>query len=300
MQILVTGGTGFIGRSLCRHLSERGHGLTVLSRQAPDTVRRLCGETVMPVAGIDSLSPQAGFDAVVNLAGEPIADKRWTEARKRLLWESRIGLTSELVDYIARAETKPQILVSGSAVGYYGNRGDTLLDEESAGGDDFGHRLCAAWEEAASQAAGHGVRVCVLRTGLVVGRNGGFLQRMLPLFRRGLGGRIGDGRQWMSWIHIDDHVAVTEYLIGNARMEGAFNATAPNPVTNREFTECLARLLNRPAPLPVPAFTLRLALGEMAELLLGGQRVIPKRLQQEPFRFRYEHLEDALRDALGR
>ncbi|QJD28636.1 TIGR01777 family oxidoreductase [Methylococcus geothermalis] len=300
MQILVTGGTGFIGKSLCRHLLERGHRLTVLSRQAPDAVRRLCGEAVTPVASIDSLSPQAGFDAVVNLAGEPIADKRWTEARKRLLWESRVGLTSELVDYIARAETKPQVLVSGSAVGYYGNRGDTLLDEESTGGDDFSHRLCAAWEEAASQAAGHGVRVCVLRTGLVVGRNGGFLQRMLPLFRLGLGGQIGDGRQWMSWIHIDDHIAITAYLIGNARLEGAFNATAPHPVTNREFTDCLARLLNRPAPVPVPAFTLRLALGEMAELLLGGQRVIPKRLQQEPFRFSYEHLEDALRDALGR
>ncbi|QXP82709.1 TIGR01777 family oxidoreductase [Methylococcus sp. Mc7] len=300
MQILVTGGTGFIGKSLCRHLLERGHRLAVLSRQAPDAVRRLCGEAVTPVASIDSLSPQAGFDAVVNLAGEPIADKRWTEARKRLLWESRVGLTSELVDYIARAETKPQVLVNGSAVGYYGNRGDTLLDEESAGGDGFSHRLCAAWEEAASQAAGHGARVCVLRTGLVIGRHGGFLQRMLPLFGLGLGGRIGDGRQWMSWIHIDDHVAVTEYLIGNTRLEGAFNATAPNPVTNREFTECLASLLNRPAPLPVPAFTLRLALGEMAELLLGGQRVIPKRLQQEPFRFRYEHLEDALRHALGR
>lgn len=300
MHLLITGGTGFIGRSLCRHLLECAHQLTVLSRQAADTVRRLCGEAVTPVTGIDALSPQAGFDAVVNLAGEPIADKRWTEARKRLLWESRVGLTSALVDYIAQAETKPQVLVSGSAVGYYGDRGDALLDEESAGGDGFSHRLCAAWEEAASRAAEHGVRVCVLRTGLVVGRNGGFLQRMLPLFRLGLGGRIGDGRQWMSWIHLDDHVAVTEYLIGNARMVGAFNATAPHPVTNREFTECLARLLNRPAPFPVPAFPLRLALGEMAELLLGGQRVIPKRLQQEPFRFRYEHLEDALRDALGR
>jgi uncharacterized protein (TIGR01777 family) len=262
-------------------------------------VRDLCGEPVTPVSGLGELSTEAAYDAVINLAGESIAAKRWTEGRRKLLWDSRVALTAELVDFIAKSELKPGVLVSGSAVGFYGNRGDTPLDEESAFSDDFGHRLCAAWEEAARRAAEHGVRVCVLRTGLVIGRNGGFLQRMLPLFKLGLGGHVGDGRQFMSWVHLEDHVTMTEYLLGHTHLEGVFNATAPNPVTNREFTRCLARTLNRPAFLPVPARVLQLALGEMAELLLGGQRVLPARFQKEPFSFRYEHLEEALRDALG-
>lgn len=300
MQILITGGTGFIGKTLCRQLLQRGHQLTVFSRQPPERVRGFCGESVMPVSSLKELSSRSVFDAVVNLAGEPIAAKRWTEARKRLLWNSRVGLTSALVDFIAAVETKPKVIVSGSAVGYYGNRGDALLDEDSDGSDDFSHRLCAAWEEAASRATGHGIRVCLLRTGLVIGRNGGFLQQLLPLFKWGLDGRIGSGRQWMSWVHLDDHVAITEYLLDNAHLDGVFNATAPNPVTNREFTECLARVLKRPALLPVPATALHLALGELAELLLGGQRVVPRRLLNERFRFQYERLEEALRDAVER
>ena len=298
MQILITGGTGFIGKALCRRLLQQGHRLTVFSRQTPDRVRRICGDAVTPLSSLDALSTRAGFDAVVNLAGESIAGGRWTEARKQLLWDSRVGLTAELVDFIATAETKPGVMVSGSAVGYYGNRGDTPLDEDSDGVDDFSHRLCVVWEKEAARAAEHGVRVCILRTGLVVGRDGGFLQRLLPLFRLGLGGRIGSGRQWMSWIHLDDHIGVTEHLLDNAHLDGIFNATAPNPVTNREFTTCLARVLHRPAFLPVPAIALKLALGEMAELLLGGQRVLPTRLQHEPFRFRYERLEAALREAI--
>lgn len=300
MEILITGGTGFIGKTLCRRLLQGGHRLTLLSRQAPEKVRKLCGEPVTPLASLEQLSPARHFDAVINLAGESIAASRWTPARKELLWDSRIGLTSQLIRFIAAAEAKPLVLVSGSAVGYYGNRGDEPLAEESSGRDDFGHRLCAAWEEEALRAGDHGVRVCLLRTGLVVGRGGGFLQRMLPLFKLGLGGRIGDGRQWMSWVHLDDHVAMTEYLLGNAGLEGAFNATAPNPVTNREFTETLAKVLRRPAWFPVPAAVLRPALGEMAELLLGGQRVLPARFRKESFAFRYERLEAALREALGR
>jgi len=300
MHILITGGTGFIGRTLCRHLLQQGHQLTVLSRQTPDRVRAICGDTTTPIAALTQIPPQTALDAVVNLAGAPIAEGRWTESRKAVLWDSRVKLTSELIDFIAAAEKKPRVLVSGSAVGYYGNRGDTLLDENAEGSDDFSHRLCAAWEEAASRAADWGVRVCRLRTGLVIGRHGGFLQRMLPLFRLGLGGHIGSGRQWMSWIHLDDHVAITEYLLENARLDGVFNATAPNPVTNREFTEGLARILRRPAFLPVPAAALQLIFGEMAELLLGGQRVLPKRLQQESFRFRYESLDAALAEVVER
>ena len=299
MQILITGGTGFIGKTLCRRLSRSGHQLTVLSRQPPERVRHLCGDSVTPLPSLNELSPQTGFDAVVNLAGESIVAKRWTKARKKLLWDSRVGLTSELIDVIATAESKPGVMVSGSAVGYYGNRGDMVLDEDSDFSDDFGHRLCAAWEEQALRALDHGVRVCLLRTGLVIGKDGGFLRRMLPVFKLGLGGRIGDGRQWMSWIHLDDHVAMTEHLLDNSQLDGVFNATAPNPVTNREFTDCLARLLNRPAFFPVPASALKLVLGETAELLLGGQRVMPARLQRTQFRFRYESLQEALREALN-
>lgn len=300
MQILITGGTGFIGRALCGLLLQQGHELTVLSRQAAETVRRICGSSVAAVASIKNLSSQANYDAVVNLAGEPIAAKRWTDTRKQLLWDSRVTLTSDLVAFIGAARSKPQVMVSGSAVGYYGNRGDIPLDEDSEGSDDFSHQLCSAWEEAALAAVSHGVRVCVVRTGLVIGRNGGFLQRMLPLFKLGLGGRIGNGDQWMSWIHLDDHIALVEYLLNHSHLHGVFNAAAPDPVTNQEFTGCLARTLNRPALLPVPAAALQLVFGEMAGLLLGSQRVLPKRLQREGFRFRYERLDQALRDAIER
>ena len=300
MKVLMTGGTGFIGKALCRRLQGEGHQLTVLSRQTPRHVWHLCGEDVVPLGSLDDLAPNSRFDAVVNLAGEPIADRRWTEARKKALWDSRVGLTGKLVDFIASADNKPSVLVSGSAVGFYGNRGDEPLDETSPGSEDFSHRLCAAWEESALRAREYGVRVCLLRTGLVVGEGGGFLRRMLLPFKLGLGGRIGDGRQWMSWVHIEDHLAMTLALLGNPALEGAFNATAPNPVPNREFTETLAAVLGRPAILPVPAFVLRAALGEMAGLLLGGQRVLPARFLAQGFRFRYEHLAEALRQALGR
>lgn len=299
MQILITGGTGFIGTALCRHLSGQGHELTVLSRQTPAKVRQRCGETVTPLAELKDLSRRDTFDAVVNLAGESIVAQRWTDARKSVLWDSRVTLTEELVEFIATAEQKPSVLVSGSAVGYYGNRGDALLDEDSGFADDFGHRLCAAWEKAALRATEHGARVCVVRTGLVVGRDGGFLQRMLLPFKFGLGGRIGDGKQWMSWVHRSDHVAMTEYLLSHPHLEGVFNATSPHPVTNAEFTACLAQLLRRPACLPVPGFALRLLLGEMAELLLGGQRALPVRFQKEGFPFRYPRIEEALHEALG-
>lgn len=300
MQVLITGGTGFIGQALCRHFLAAGHHLTVLSRQPPERVRRLCGDGVTRLSSLDELTPQTQFDAVVNLAGESIAGARWTQARKQLLWDSRVTLTKRLADWIAAAVIKPQVLISGSAVGYYGNRDDTRLTEAAAPGDDFSHRLCAAWEQAAQRTGEAGVRVCLLRTGLVIGPNGGFLQRMLPPFRLGLGGPIGNGRQWMSWIHRDDHVALTAYLLEHAELAGVFNATAPNPVTNAEFSRCLSQRLQRPALLPVPAPLLRLVFGEMAELLLGGQCVVPERLVQAGFQFRYADLEPALAEALRR
>ena len=298
MHIFITGGTGFIGRHLCRRLLEHNHTLTVLSRQPDERVVRICGD-VGVVHSLDDLTPEHRFDAVVNLAGEPIIGPRWTQRRKKALWDSRVTLTEKLVSWIARAEVKPRVLISGSAVGYYGDQGDRVLDEDTppvAG--SFGQRLCAAWEQAAAGAKAHGVRVCCLRTGPVLGR-GGLLARMLPAFRLGLGGRLGSGRQWFPWIHIQDHIRISEFLLGNDRLEGPFNATAPHPVTNAELTATLAGLLKRPAFMHVPAPLLRLAMGEMAEIVLASQRAVPKRLTEAGFRFHFETLEAALRDLLA-
>jgi uncharacterized protein len=298
MKILITGGTGFIGKELCKRLLQRGAQLTVLSRR-PETVAERCGDQVAGLGSLAALTADDHFDAVINLAGEPIADARWTERRKRLLWESRVTLTEQLVDYFSRAQAKPKVLISGSAVGYYGDGGDRVLDEASAYTDDFSHRLCAAWEQAALKAGDYGVRVCILRTGLVIGKNGGFLQRLLPPFKLGLGGRLGDGRQWMSSVHRNDLIRMIEHLLDSPGSSGAYNGTAPHPVTNREFTQTLAKVLKRPALLPVPALVLKAALGELSVLLLGGQRVIPKRFLDEQFEFEFDTLEQALTDVLA-
>jgi uncharacterized protein (TIGR01777 family) len=297
MNILITGGTGFIGRALCADLLGDGHELTVLSRQAAERVRAVCG-AVTPLGSLRQIPRDARFHVVINLAGEPITDARWTPARKVLLNTSRSGLTRDLIAALDRLEHKPEVLLSGSAVGYYGNQGDRSLTETSPPHAGYAHTLCAEWEAAARRAETLGVRVCVLRTGLVVGRDGGFLKRMVPMFRLGLGGRLGDGKQWMSWIHLSDHLAIQKHLLRHPELSGAFNLTAPHPVTNEEFTRTLARRLNRPARLPVPAIVLRLAFGEMADLLLGGQRVLPERIMQAGYRFRFADLADALEDAL--
>ncbi|WP_026611052.1 TIGR01777 family oxidoreductase [Methylocaldum szegediense] len=299
MRILITGGTGFIGRNLCKELLRVGHQLTVLSRK-PETVPEKCGVEVSALGSLEEWTPELHFDAVINLAGEPIVGSRWSERRKRILWDSRITLTERLVDAIRKAKSKPRVLISGSAVGVYGNQGDTILDENSAPvPNGFGQKLCQAWEDVALQARECGVRVCLLRTGLVIGKNGGFLQKMLLPFKLGLGARLGNGKQWMSWVHIKDHIAMTQYLLGSHALDGPFNLTAPEPVTNEEFTQSLARILKRPALLSVPAWFLRLSAGEMAELMLGSQRVLPKRFQGEGFKFSYETLEPALRDVLA-
>ena len=297
MKILITGGTGFIGSLLCRKLQGLGHQLVVLSR-TPGKVNDRCGSTVAAIASLDEMDRQTSIGAIFNLAGEPIADSRWSEEKKRLLLESRIGITQQLIDYIERAEVKPRHLISGSAVGYYGDCGDRPLDEDSPSHDEFTHQLCQQWEQRALLAEQQGVKVSIVRTGLVVGRGGGFLQRMLPAFRLGLGGRMGSGRQWMSWVHIEDLTRLLIYLLEN-ELAGIFNGTAPEPVTNAEFTRVLARCLNRPALLPMPAVMLKLAFGEMSRLLLTGQRVLPKRALDAGFEFRYRDLEAALREVLG-
>lgn len=298
MRILITGGTGLIGRHLCKTLLGEGHELTVYSRNAA-SVPMKCGAGVHALAALSDWKPDMAFDAVINLAGEPIVDARWTESRKQVLRASRIALTEELVRRIAAAEHKPAVLLSGSAIGYYGGRGDEELSEDSGAGADFPAQLCVDWEATANAAERYGVRVCLLRTGLILSTDGGLLARMALPFKMGMGTRLGDGRQWMSWIHINDYVALVLRLLHDEQMRGAYNITAPVPVTNKEFTAVLAAVLHRPAPFVMPASLLKLSLGESASLLLEGQRVLPKRMLAAGQAVRFEKLEVALKDLFG-
>ncbi|MFO7787524.1 MAG: TIGR01777 family oxidoreductase [Halospina sp.] len=295
--ILITGGTGFIGQLLCHELHSKGRNLTVLSRRNESEVQRLCGR-VQVIHRLDEVPAIPTIDAVINLAGEGIAEKRWTQQRKQALWDSRITLTDELVSQLQRRDALPEAMISGSAVGYYGDQGEADVTETTEPRDEFTHRLCAAWEASANR-LGSNTRVCLSRTGLVIGRDGGFLQQMLPLFRLGLGGRLGNGRQYMPWIHRQDMVQGLIHLLDSPELSGPFNLTAPEPVTNAEFTRALAQVLNRPACLPVPPVALKLALGEMARLLLTGQKARPERLLESGFVFQYPSVEQALAEAVG-
>jgi len=299
MKILITGGTGFIGRSLSSALLADGHAVTILSRY-PNKVESLFNGKIRQLNSLSHLSDHDHFDAIINFSGAPIFANRWTDERKAVLMDSRIDTTKHILAFIDRAITKPSVLLSGSAVGFYGDQGDSELIESAtvSNPEDFGHELCVAWEKTAEQAKEHGVRVCLLRTGLVLGKNGGFLQQMLTPFKLGFGGKLGSGKQWMSWIHMNDYVAICKKLLENDTLEGIFNMTAPNPVTNGEFTRTLAKLLNRPAFLSVPAWALQLMYGEMSQLLLGSQRVIPKHVLESGFQFSYPELEPALEDVL--
>lgn len=293
---LITGGTGFIGGILCAEMRRRRYELTVLSRQPADRVRALCGE-VEVINNLESLRSHPGYDVVVNLAGEGIADKRWTDERKQTLWSSRIDLTETLTEIIKSWVKAPEVMVSGSAVGFYGDQGDTLVTENTVPHDEFAHRLCKNWEHAAIKLQPLGVRVCLSRTGVVVGPGGGFLQRMVLPFKFGLGGRMGDGHQYMPWVHRDDVVAALIWMLETPNALGAYNLVSPNPTTNREFTRCLAKVLGRPAIFPAPAAILKIALGEMSRLLLTGQRAVPARLTESGFEFLYPEIEKALENA---
>ena len=293
MNILLTGGTGLIGRALCKALGKRGHALTVLSRE-PYTIAEKCGSTVRALGSLDEWRPEDPYDAVINLAGAPIAGARWSTRRKKILWDSRVTLSGALVEKIAAAKTRPGVLISASAVGIYGDCGAREVDENSAAASDFGARLCNAWEQAARGAEALGVRTCVLRTGLVLSRDGGMLQQLRAPFKLGLGARIGNGEQWMSWIHIHDQVAATLKLLDQPDQRGAFNLCAPNPVNNAAFTRSLGAAMKRPALLTVPAFAVNAALGESAYLLLGGQKARPAKLLAGGYRFRYPELHQAL------
>ncbi|MBJ2287422.1 TIGR01777 family oxidoreductase [Pseudomonas sp. MF6755] len=298
MHILLTGGTGLIGRQLCRHWLAQGHRVTVWSRQ-PETVAQVCGAQVLGVGRLQEVI--GAVDAVVNLAGAPITDRPWTHKRKALLWSSRINLTETLLAWMESLEQKPAVLISGSAVGWYGDGGERELTEASGPvQDDFPSQLCIAWEETAQRAEAMGVRVVLVRTGLVLAAEGGFLSRLLLPFKLALGGPIGNGRQWMPWVHIKDQIALIDFLLHKEDASGPYNACAPHPVRNREFAKTLGQVLHRPAFMPMPAFALKVGLGELSGLLLGGQKALPERLLVAGFTFQFTELRAALDDLSSR
>ncbi|GCB04436.1 TIGR01777 family oxidoreductase [Ralstonia sp. SET104] len=297
MRILLTGGTGLIGRVLCHRWKGEGHDVIVWSR-TPHRVPTLCSGA-RGIATLQELDDSVALDAVVNLAGAPIADRPWTAHRRDVLWRSRVDLTCRLVDWLGERVQRPRVLLSASATGWYGDRGNERLDEGSRPGEgDFGSRLCVAWEEQAKRAEQLGIRVALLRTAPVLARNGGMLPKLRMPFSMGLGGRLGSGRQWMPWVHLDDVIGLIEFLLQHEDCEGVFNACAPHVVCNSEFAQALARELHRPMLFSVPAWALRMALREMAILLLGSQHVEPRRALEAGYQFRFSRLEDALANLL--
>ena len=302
MQIVVTGGTGFIGWPLCASLCQEGHRVTLLTRRIEE--ERSCGSTV---TAIEWNGRTAGdwehclddADAVINLAGAPIADGRWTDARKQLLTESRVLTTRLLVAALSRSLSKPRTLVSASGIGYYGTSDDRVLDEDAARGQGFLADLCLAWETEAVRAVEMGVRVVLLRTGMVLEQDGGALPKMLLPFQFFAGGPIMPGAQWVSWIHRRDHIGLIQWLLTNPNVSGPVNAVAPEAVTMNRFCEILGRVLHRPSWLLVPGFALQAALGELGTLMSTGQRVTPVKALSGGYGFHYPTLEPALQAILA-
>ena len=292
MIVVIAGGSGFLGRKLAKRLEDEGHRTITLTRRPSGTPNQI-GWRPDGTAG-DLPSHLDQVDAVVNLAGEGIADKRWTAARKKALRDSRILSTRTLVRAIKECARPPRVFISGSGVGYYGPHGDEPVTESTPPGTDFLARLCVEWEEEARAAQSTATRVVTVRTGLALEDDGGALAKMLLPFKLGVGATIGSGRQYMPWIHAGDWTAMVSWLIRNDTARGAFNATAPEPVTNREFTRTLARVLHRPAIFHAPPFVLRAALGELASALIDGQRVLPALAEQMGFQFTHRTLEPAL------
>ena len=292
--ILITGGSGFIGRHFCREAKNLGWSIIVLSRNV-EAAKKVLPNSIDVLATLDQIPSDRRIDTVINLAGEPLAEKRWTESRKQRFYTSRSGLTDALFEFFSQRKSAPDTLISGSAIGYYGP-GTDAVDESSGGKDGFSHRLCADWESSALQFETLGTRVCLVRTGIVLGEKGALAKMLMP-FKLGLGGPIGDGKQFMSWIHINDMVELLKYCVLTTNLTGPINATAPHPVTNREFTQTLGAVLKRPALLAMPAFMVKLLFGEMGvELLLQGQRVLPTKVINQGFEFRFPQLKSALLD----
>ena len=296
MRVAISGQKGLIGQALANSLGRQKNEVLCLTRN-PASANEVCWE---PNRGILQLEQIEQCAAVVHLAGENIADGRWTEAKKQRIRDSRVAGTKNLCLSLAQLKQPPQVLVSASAVGYYGNRGEEVLTEESEPGTGFFPEVCQAWESATQPAVECGIRVVQLRIGVVLSANGGALGKMLLPFRLGLGGRLGSGEQYMSWIALDDLISAIEFVLAESAIVGPVNATSPNPVKNMEFTNKLGSVLHRPTILPIPAFAMRLALGEMAdEALLSGARVMPSRLLANGFRFSYPEIEPALNHYIG-
>ncbi|MGV9704756.1 TIGR01777 family oxidoreductase [Streptomyces sp. NPDC003483] len=295
-RVVIAGASGLIGSALARSLTADGHEVVRLVRREPRGRDEVRWDPEGRGIGAGAL---AGCAAVVNLAGAGIASRRWTESYKRTIRESRVRGTTVLAEAVASLDERPSVFVNGSAIGFYGDTGDRAVDESAGPGEGFLPSVCVAWEEATAPAREAGVRTVLARTGLVVAREGGAWGRLFPLFRAGLGGRLGDGRQYWSFISVHDEVAALRYLLDTVSLSGPVNLTAPQPLTNREITEAMGRVLRRPTVLGAPAGVLRAALGDMAEDILGSQRVLPTRLLESGFTFTYPSIEETLRAALN-
>ncbi|PSW42633.1 TIGR01777 family oxidoreductase [Photobacterium leiognathi] len=299
MKILMTGATGFIGRALLPHFNH-DH-VTVLTRN-PTRAYHLLGHHINAVDSIESFDNFDEFDAIINLAGEPIMNKRWSEKQKQKICQSRWDITKQLVNKINASTNPPHTFISGSAVGIYGDNQDKTIDESTPldiNDNDFAQNVCHRWEQIALEAQSEQTRVCLIRTGIVLGKQGGALARMLLPYQLGLGGKIGDGKQYFPWIHMQDMIKGIIFLLNHPEAQGVFNFTAPTPVTNNVFSQTLAATLKRPHFLFTPAWVLKLGLGESAQLLLDSQRALPNKLQQEGFNFSFPCIEQALKQTLG-
>ncbi len=297
MTILVTGSSGLVGSALIPYLEASGHRVCRLVRTSPKSDLERQWD---PESGLLKAADLEGIQAVVHLAGENIASGRWNEAKKNRIRSSREDGTRTLAEGLAEMRTPPAVFVCASAIGYYGNRGEEILNEECPPGSDFLAETCIAWENAAQPASGAGIRTVYLRIGIVLSADGGALAKMLFPFKMGVGGVIGSGDQYMSWISLSDLVRIISHALNTETLRGPVNAVSPGPVTNREFTRTLGRVLSRPTLLPMPAFAARLAFGEMADaLLLSGTRVLPSRLQESEYKFRHPELDAALRHVLN-
>ncbi|HMN26760.1 MAG TPA: TIGR01777 family oxidoreductase [Caldilineaceae bacterium] len=302
MRVIIAGGTGLIGKPLCDALLGDGHEVVVLSRNPAQIKGMPAGVKLQPwdsrsASGWGHLADGAG--ALINLAGAGIADGRWSSARKTEILDSRVAAGKAMVEAIEEAKQKPAVLIQSSAVGYYGTRGDEIITEQSSPGGDFLARVCFEWEASTARADELGVRRPIIRTGIVLSNDGGAFPRLVLPFRLFAGGKIGSGRQWYPWIHIEDEVRAILFLLQEEKANGPFNLAGPAPVTNQELAVTIGKVLGRPALLPTPAFALQAAFGEMATVILDGQRAAPRRLQELGFVFKYPTAEEAVRALLG-
>ena len=300
MKILVTGASGLVASHLMPTLKAKGHEIYKLSRSEAKNADEIQWDAYEGFAPSEQ-SKLEGFDAVIHLAGDNVADGNWSEAKKRSIRDSRVKGTRTLVDALKKCEKPPKIFIAASATGFYGNRGDEILTEESAAGSGFLPEVCTEWENESIKAADFGARVVMPRIGVVLTKDGGALEKMLTPFKFGVGGTVGSGEQFMSWIALDDLIRIIHFALENENLNGAVNAVAPNPVTNKEFTDTLGRVLNRPTIIPVPAFGIKFLFGEMGEtLLLQGARVVPEKLENAGFEFKFTELETASKTYFGK